>query len=115
MRRIRGSSGQSRIAILSKPVVTGPQDLSDLNWNNSCYRIGDQAKASLGSYSLQATVTAINGRTATVTYTGYNETTLGSAIGLIPSTRPFLNSSAESLGVGRKIEQHFMWTETITW
>lgn len=83
----------------------------------------DQMKAALGSFSYSATVVGIDSQnhTATVVIRGRNDSTIGSALGLIPATRPFLNESVSVRDVtaGRgpmsPVSQSWSYSETIKW
>lgn len=65
--------------------------------------------AALGSYALSGVIQQLDckNRTATIFWTGSNSMTLGSALGLLPNTREFLNNAAVLTGVGREVDQYF--------
>ena len=85
-----------------------------LDWENAS--AADRLRAALGTYSLTATVTAIDPVTGTaiITYTGYNHTTLGSGAGFRQEEwTDFLNEMAEKYGVLTKKTQYFGWQEVV--
>jgi RHS repeat-associated protein len=83
-------------------------------WNESS--AGDQAHASLGSYTLLGSVTSVNPktRTATVTFKGSNTYSAGS-LTPIPNNfvRTVVNIGAYGLGVLRPVHQTFTFTTKV--
>lgn len=89
--------------------------LTYLNWFNASDE--DRLRAAVGSYSLYGRVVGFDPicRTAVVEFSGYNEITLGSAIGPSTEMRNALNFMAEATGVLRQANQYFTWREMITY
>jgi hypothetical protein len=83
----------------------------------------DQMKAALGSYAMSASIVGVDpdSRTATVVFRGDNESTLGSALGVIPFTRLLLNESVtvrdvtSGRGPTSPVYESWSFSETVTW
>jgi hypothetical protein len=84
----------------------------------------NQMKAALGSYDMSASVVGVdkNSRTATVVFRGSNESTLGSAFGVIPFTRPLLNESVTERdystggrGPASPVQESWSFSEKVKW
>lgn len=118
----RGQSGPESAKYVAEDwLISIPNFLRDsctyAFWDTSCVGVGNQAKAALGSYGLTGRISHFDAgaRTAVITFSGSNQTTLGSAFGITDKQRNDLNNFANASGYGLEIDQHFEWSEVMHW